>query len=106
MKNIKLLIPMLLVGSVLALALRLFARLLASRTPVKLAPEDAPYNEIDAYVEGQMRRLRIPGASLAIVEGDKIAHLCGFGRARLGGEVPTPQTPFFIGSLTKSITAL
>ena len=30
----------------------------------------------------------------------------GFGRARPGGEAPSPQTPFFIGSLTKSITAL
>ena len=28
------------------------------------------------------------------------------GRASPGGEAPTPQTPFFIGSLTKSITAL
>ncbi len=33
-------------------------------------------------------------------------HLRGFGRARPGGEAPTPQTPFFIGSLTKSFTAL
>ena len=33
-------------------------------------------------------------------------HLRGFGQARPGGEPPTPQTPFFIGSLTKSITAL
>jgi CubicO group peptidase (beta-lactamase class C family) len=33
-------------------------------------------------------------------------HLRGFGRARPGGEPPSPQTPFFIGSLTKSFTAL
>jgi hypothetical protein len=33
------------------------------------------FAEIDAYVEQQMRRLNIPGASLAIVEGDEIAHL-------------------------------
>ena len=53
-----------------------------------------------------MRRLHIPGVSLAIVEGDRIVHLRGFGKARPGGEAPTPQTPFFIGSLTKSFTAL
>jgi len=63
-------------------------------------------NMIDAYIEGQMRRLHIPGGSLAIVEGDRIVYLRGFGRARPGGEMPTPQTPFFIGSCTKSITAL
>lgn len=33
-------------------------------------------------------------------------HVRGLGRARPRGEVPTPRTPFFIGSLTKSITAL
>ena len=53
-----------------------------------------------------MERLNIPGAALAIVEDDEIAHLRGFGRARPGGEAPTPQTPFIIGSLTKSFTAL
>jgi CubicO group peptidase (beta-lactamase class C family) len=64
------------------------------------------YPSIDAYVEGQMRRLHIPGAALAIVEGDQVVHRRGFGHARPGGETPTHHTPFFIGSLTKSITAL
>ena len=78
------------------------------RKPASVKPisNSASYDAIDAYVEGQMRRLNIPGVSLAIVEGDKIVHLRGFGRARPGGEAPTPQTPFFIGSLTKSFTAL
>jgi CubicO group peptidase (beta-lactamase class C family) len=57
-------------------------------------------------VEGEMRRLRIPGAALAIVEGDQIVHLRGFGRAHPRGKPPTPDTPFFIGSLTKAVTAL
>lgn len=75
-------------------------------------PEDmsqtasAPYAAIDAYVEEQMRRLNIPGVSLAIVEGDRIAHLRGFGRARPDGAAPAAQTPFMIASLTKSFTAL
>lgn len=34
--------------------------------------DSASFEAIDAYIEGQMRRLAIPGASLAIVEGDKI----------------------------------
>ncbi len=64
------------------------------------------YGAVEAYIEGEMHRLNIPGVSLAIVEGDQIVHRRGFGRARPGGEAPTPHTPFFIGSLTKSITAL
>jgi len=67
---------------------------------------DNCYDAIDAYVEQQIRRLNIPGASLAIVEGDRIVYQKGYGRARPEGETPTPQTPFLIGSLTKSFTAL
>lgn len=61
---------------------------------------------LDIYLEEQMKRLNIPGAALAVVEGERIVHLHGFGRARPGGGAPVPQTPFFIGSLTKSFTAL
>jgi len=98
----KLLFPSLLVCAVLALIHRVFAKP-ASAKPVT---DSDSYNAIDAYVEKQMHRLKMPGVSLAIVEGDQIVHLRGFGQARPGGEAPTPQTPFFIGSLTKSFTAL
>jgi len=64
------------------------------------------FTEMDSFLEKQMKRLNIPGATLAIVEGDQITHMRGFGLARPGGESPSPQTPFFIGSLTKSFTAL
>jgi CubicO group peptidase (beta-lactamase class C family) len=106
------------VGAVLAVAGALFSR----RAPAKPvtagtssaapgavpcdASDAASYDAIDAYVEGEMRRLKMPGASLAIVQGDKIVHMRGFGRARPGGGAPTPQTPFPIASLTKSFTAL
>ena len=114
MKTKNLLLGSLGVGAVLAIAGALFSR----RAPAKPvtagtssaapggAPEVVSYDAIDAYVEGEMRRLKMPGASLAIVEGDKIVHMRGFGRARPGGEAPTPQTPFPIASLTKSFTAL
>jgi CubicO group peptidase (beta-lactamase class C family) len=64
------------------------------------------FPSVDKFIEAQMKRLNIPGAALAIVEGDQIVHIRGFGLARPGGEAPMPQTPFFIGSLTKSFTAL
>ena len=61
---------------------------------------------IDAYIEAQQRELRIPGLALAIVQGDQIVHLKGFGVADPAGRPVTPQTPFMIGSVTKSFTAL
>ncbi|MDY6878549.1 MAG: serine hydrolase domain-containing protein [Chloroflexota bacterium] len=100
--KIKSLFPVLLVGTVLALTLRP----LGKPASAKPASSSASYDEIDAYIEQQMRRLNIPGVSLAIVEGDQIVHLRGFGQARPGGETPSPQTPFVLGSTTKSFTAL
>jgi CubicO group peptidase (beta-lactamase class C family) len=61
---------------------------------------------VDAYILRQMKRLNIPGISMAIVEDDRFIHLRGFGRAHPGGTAPSPDTPFPIGSLTKSFTAL
>jgi len=75
-------------------------------SPSQTTSTSVLFDAIDAYIEQQMHRLCIPGVALAIVEGDRIVHTRGFGQARPGGETPTPQTPFFIGSLTKSFTAL
>jgi CubicO group peptidase (beta-lactamase class C family) len=96
------LFPSLLVSAALALILRVLAR----RAPAKPVIKSAAYEAIDAYIERQMRRLSMPGVSLAIVEGDRVVHLRGFGKAHAGGEPPTPQTPFALGSTTKSFTAL
>ncbi|HEX9027794.1 MAG TPA: serine hydrolase domain-containing protein [Anaerolineales bacterium] len=98
----KYLFPALLAGA----GLMLIRRVVARPDPPKSFAKGASYEAIDAYVEEQMRRLNMPGVSLAIVEGDRIMHLRGFGRDRPNGEAPSPQTPFFIGSLTKSFTAV
>jgi CubicO group peptidase (beta-lactamase class C family) len=91
-----------LIGGILAL-IRLMFNKVPSKGPVSHA---ASYADMDAYVETQMHRLHIPGASLAIVEGTRVVHMRGFGRSRPAGDSPGPQTPFFIGSVTKSFTAL
>jgi CubicO group peptidase (beta-lactamase class C family) len=102
MKKKKLLAGAMAIGSIIAIARTFFAKTSGKGRSSELHI----FDEIDQYIEGQMHRLHIPGAALAIVEGDQITHMCGFGHARPGGEAPTPQTPFFIGSVTKSITAL
>src|SRR5579884_395302 len=70
------------------------------------APQVASYDAIDTYVEAQLERLAVPGAALAVVEGDRIVHQRGFGQVRPGAGPPSSQTPFVIGSVTKSFTAL
>jgi len=103
----KFLFPSLIVGALWALIYRLFAKTTDLKTNSAIpAANGSNYDAIDDYIQEQMRRLSIPGVSLAIVEGNRIVHQRGFGRACPGGDAPTPQTPFFIGSLTKSITAL
>lgn len=77
----------------------------ASEQTNGIAP-NAAYAHIDAYLERQLAALNVPGAALAIVEGAEIVHLRAFGQAGPDGQAITPQTPFFIGSLTKSVTAV
>jgi CubicO group peptidase (beta-lactamase class C family) len=93
------------VGGALALAL-FVGRRVRGRSAQDGTPQGDNLEEIDAHIERQMERLNIPGAALAVVKEDEVVHLRGFGKARPGGEAPTPQTPFLIGSLTKSFTAL
>ncbi len=61
---------------------------------------------IDEYITARMRSARIPGLALAIVKGDQVYYLKGYGRADPSGRTVTEQTPFMIGSITKSMTAL
>jgi CubicO group peptidase (beta-lactamase class C family) len=63
------------------------------------------FEQIDTYVAEQLGDSRIPGASIAIVEDGAIAYTAGFGDDGSGNAI-TADTPFWIGSNTKSITAL
>ena len=62
--------------------------------------------KIDSFIRAQLDESRIPGLALGIVQGDQIVHLQGFGKADDSGRAVTPQTPFLIGSNSKSFTAL
>jgi CubicO group peptidase (beta-lactamase class C family) len=64
------------------------------------------YAAVDEYIMARMRADHIPGVALAIVQGDQIVYLKGYGRADQSGRRVTPQTPFLIGSITKTFTAL
>jgi CubicO group peptidase (beta-lactamase class C family) len=63
------------------------------------------FAKIDEYVVSQMKQTHIPGLSIGVVKGDKLLYLKGYGSADTGRSV-TGQTPFEIGSVSKSFTAL
>ncbi len=78
-----------------------------SDTPAANGAATAPeFAAIERFVQEEMAAQRIPGLALGIVRGDQIAYLRGFGKADDSGRTVTPQTPFIIGSLSKSVTAL
>jgi CubicO group peptidase (beta-lactamase class C family) len=78
-----------------------------SDTPTANGARAAPeFAAIERFVQDEMAAQRIPGLALGIVKDDRIAYLRGFGKADESGRAVTPQTPFIIGSLSKSFTAL
>ncbi len=63
------------------------------------------FSNIDKYVISQISQYHIPGLALAIIQGDQIVYLRGYGVANPAGDAVTPQTSFITGSTGKSITA-
>jgi D-alanyl-D-alanine carboxypeptidase len=67
---------------------------------------EANSDEIDRYVEAQMRQLRIPGLSLAIIQNGRMIKERGYGFANLELEAPASKdTVYEFGSTTKQFTA-
>ena len=63
-------------------------------------------DRVDRYVEDVMRADRVPGVALAIVKDGAVVHERGFGLACPDGRPVDPRTPFVLGSMSKSITAV
>ncbi|NNG22864.1 serine hydrolase domain-containing protein [Telluria aromaticivorans] len=63
--------------------------------------------KIDARtLAGEMQRLHVPGLSVAVIRGGKIAWAKGYGVTQAGGAPVTPQTLFQAASISKPITAM
>ena len=78
-----------------------------SETPAANGAGVGPeYAELESFVQDEMTAQRVPGLALGIVEDNRIAYIRGFGKADDSGRAVTPQTPFIIGSVAKSFTAL
>ena len=60
---------------------------------------------LDAFIVSQMNKHNLPGVAVTITQGDEILYAKGFGKAS-GNALMTHNTPMYIGSLSKSFTAL
>jgi CubicO group peptidase (beta-lactamase class C family) len=62
---------------------------------------------IDSFMTEWLSDDRIPGASLAVVDGDELAYSAGYGARELASNTPaTPRTLYGVGSCSKSFAAL
>lgn len=61
---------------------------------------------ITAFMEAAIDQVNAPGAAVAVVEDGAVTFAGGFGRIDDSGAPVTAQTPFQIGSITKSFTSL
>ncbi|EKQ57502.1 MULTISPECIES: serine hydrolase domain-containing protein [unclassified Clostridium] len=62
-------------------------------------------NKIDEFINTKMKSEKIPGCSLAVVKDDRIIYLKGYGIDGKNKPV-TEETPFILGSISKSFTGL
>ena len=72
------------------------------RLPVALAGEPAATRTLAE----EMRRLNVPGVSVAVIRGGKLAWAQGYGVTHAGGPAVSPDTLFQAASISKPVTAM
>src|SRR5581483_8539944 len=83
---------------------RAFPVLLSLLLFVPAAPAAEPIDAkaVDAVVRDALESWKVPGAALAIVRGDEVVYMKGYGVCRTGtDEAVTPDTLFAIASCSK-----
>jgi CubicO group peptidase (beta-lactamase class C family) len=70
------------------------------------AQQKTDWSSLDRFVHSSMKSWKVPGAAVAIVHGQSVVYMKGFGvRDIRTGEPVTPDTLFDIGSCTKAFTS-
>src|SRR5947207_11798856 len=68
--------------------------------------DDAPLQDLDAYVTKAIKDWDVPGLALVVVKDDKVVLVRGYGVRKAGETTPVDgHTLFAIGSISKSFTA-
>ncbi len=79
------------------------ARIEAGLRPL-VALADAPVKT--ERLQDEMARLKVPGVSVAVIRGGKVAWTQGYGVAWVGGPAVTPETLFQAASVSKPVAAM
>lgn len=79
------------------------ARIVAGLRPL-VALADAPVKTENLH--DAMARLKVPGVSIAVIRGGKVAWTQGYGVAWVGGPAVTPETLFQAASISKPVSAM
>jgi CubicO group peptidase (beta-lactamase class C family) len=88
-----------------ALASLLLVSAIASSAAAATPPDRATLGRMDGVIREGMERSGMPGFAVAVVSADGSVYARGYGDAS-EGHAATPQTPFLLGSTSKSFTAL
>src|SRR5689334_15530547 len=70
--------------------------------PVLVKDEPVSYSKLS----DRMTELHVPGVSVAVIHGGKLAWARGFGVVRVAGPPVTPETLFQAASISKPVTTL
>jgi D-alanyl-D-alanine carboxypeptidase len=63
-------------------------------------------DDVDDYMKAEMKKLRIPGLSLAIVKNGRLVKAAGYGLSNVETATPaTPETAYKVASISKPIIA-
>jgi CubicO group peptidase (beta-lactamase class C family) len=88
-----------------AVASLLVVCVIASAAAAAIPPDRATLARMDGVIRDGMQRSGMPGFAVGVVSGNDVVFARGYGDAGEGRRV-TPQTPFLLGSTSKSFTAL
>ncbi|MFZ3147549.1 MAG: serine hydrolase [Methanothrix sp.] len=67
---------------------------------------DAVFSDFENYTAKAMKEWHVPGLAVAVVKGDRVVYMRGFGNRSQDGPGPvTPNTIFQVGSTSKAFTS-
>ena len=73
---------------------------------VSYAQKGTSWKDLDDFVTSSMKEWHAPGVAIAVVQGDSVPYMKGFGVRNIETGAPaTPDTLFDIGSATKAFTS-